>query len=161
MPGRSVPIMRGRRIHEKMTETYAKVLFSTFCAWAHTVGITMAFLTDYGWISFQRFPYSTDLALSDYYLFPQPKPWFRTRTFVNDEDCKLEWTHYLKMWTKVSMLVVLNCLYIGTINALTVTAAMLKNKEFSRVLTCVDSFFPVLPGGDKKIPAMTFETPSY
>ncbi len=54
--------------------------------------------------------------------------------------------------------VVLNYLYIGTINALIMTATMSKNREFPRESTCVDFFFPVLPDGEEKILAMTFET---
>ncbi len=57
------------------------------------------------------------------------------------------------------MFVVSNCLYIGTTNTLTMMATTSKNKEFPRKLTCVDFFFAVLPGDEKKkILTITFET---
>ncbi len=72
---------------------------------------------------------------------------------------KLEWTHALKIWTKVSMLVVLNCLYTGTINALIVQQICQKIQNFLENRRCMLIFssqcYQVVR---KKILAMTFET---
>ncbi len=52
---------------------------------AHTVAITMAFLTDFGWITFQHPPYSPDLISSDYYLSSAQNV-VGTQIFVSNED---------------------------------------------------------------------------
>ncbi len=44
----------------------------------HTTGTTVAFLTNFGWITFHHPPYSPDLTPSDYYLFPRVKMWLGT-----------------------------------------------------------------------------------
>ncbi len=84
-------------------------------------GITVAFLTDFGWITFQHPPYSqVSHSLITTSSFGS-KCGCELQLLSTMKICKLDWMHGLKTWTKVSMFVVVNCLNIGTIKALGMT----------------------------------------
>jgi histone-lysine N-methyltransferase SETMAR len=52
----------------------------------HTAARTRALLGHFNWELFDHFPYSPDLALSDYHLFTYLKSWLRSKRFNNNEE---------------------------------------------------------------------------
>jgi len=59
---------------------------------------TRELLDHFGWEVFDNRPYSPDLALHDYHLFPKMKTWLATHSFDNDAELQAgvnEWLKYL------------------------------------------------------------------
>jgi transposase len=63
-------------------------------AWPHTAHTTAKLLTTWHWEILPHYPYSPDLAPSDFYLCPKLKKHLQRLSFQNDEDIQEE----VKQW---------------------------------------------------------------
>lgn len=94
-----------------------KVPFHYDNAPAHMFRVTAAKLHDLSFKVLPHAPYSTDLAPTNYFLFPNLKKWLTGRRFTSNDELKAETNAYfasycvLKSWTVVR-LNVLNCNWI-------------------------------------------------
>ena len=61
-------------------------MFSQDNASVHTSVITMAKINEFKFKLLSRASYSPDLALSDYFLFPNLKKWLDGQIFANNEE---------------------------------------------------------------------------
>ncbi len=125
---------------------------------AHTTGITLSFLANFGWIIFTHSLYSPNLAQSNYYLFPLLKTWLGMLWFTSDADLETKVNSGLQKQSRAFMLVVLTFSCPVMINVSIFTVTRKKNKELPREDPCVWFLSSVLPGHEKKMMAMTFDT---
>ncbi|XP_046662648.1 histone-lysine N-methyltransferase SETMAR-like [Homalodisca vitripennis] len=93
------------RMKQELTEKHArlawkKVLFYQDNTPARTAAITMAKVLDMGFKLVPHPPYSPDLVLSDFFLFPKLKIWLGGKKFSSNEEVSTTVTDYFAEYNK-------------------------------------------------------------
>ncbi|GFS98089.1 mariner Mos1 transposase [Trichonephila clavipes] len=74
----------------------SKILFLHDNAGPHTANCTQEFRNSFKWEVFPHPPYSSDLAPSNFHLFPKMKNWLATQCFEDDKELRVRITEWLR-----------------------------------------------------------------